>query len=78
MLVLPVPGGPHRIIEASRPAATIRPIAPSGPVRCSWPTISSSERRPQPVGERRVGGRRFGGARRDLLIGEQVGHAPQA
>ena len=44
MLVLPVPGGPHRIIEASLPAATIRPIAPSGPVRCSWPTISSSER----------------------------------
>ena len=43
MLVLPVPGGPHRIIEASLPAATIRPIAPSGPVRCSWPTISSSD-----------------------------------
>ena len=44
IVVLPVPGGPHRIIEASLPAATIRPIAPSGPVRCSWPTTSSSAR----------------------------------
>ena len=42
MVVLPVPGGPHRIIEASLPAATIRPIAPSGPVRCSCPITSSS------------------------------------
>ena len=32
IVVLPVPGGPHRIIEDNRPAATIRPIAPSGPV----------------------------------------------
>ena len=55
MLVLPVPGGPHRIIEASLPAATIRPIAPSGPVRCSCPTTSSSDVRAQPVGERRIG-----------------------
>jgi hypothetical protein len=37
IVVLPVPGGPHRMIEDSRPAATIRPIAPSGPVRCSCP-----------------------------------------
>src|SRR5262249_45092428 len=42
MLVLPVPGGPHRIIDANLPAATIRPIAPSGPVRCSCPTTSWS------------------------------------
>ena len=33
IVVLPVPGGPHRIILERRPAATIRPIAPSGPVR---------------------------------------------
>src|SRR5688500_11245471 len=42
IVVLPVPGGPQRTIEASLPAATIRPIAPSGPVRWSWPTTSSS------------------------------------
>ena len=29
----PVPGGPHRIMLDSLPAATMRPIAPSGPVR---------------------------------------------
>ena len=40
IVVLPVPGGPHRIIDDSRPAATIRPIAPSAPVRCSCPTTS--------------------------------------
>ncbi len=44
MLVLPVPGGPHRIIDDNLPAATMRPIAPSGPVRCSCPTTSSSPR----------------------------------
>jgi replication-associated recombination protein RarA len=44
MLVLPVPGGPHRIMLASLPAATMRPIAPSGPVRCSCPMISSRPR----------------------------------
>ena len=33
IVVFPVPGGPHRISEERRPAATIRPIAPSGPVR---------------------------------------------
>ena len=30
MVVLPQPGGPHRIIEASRCAATMRPIGASG------------------------------------------------
>jgi H+/gluconate symporter-like permease len=29
MVVLPLPGGPQRIMEARRPAATIRPIGPS-------------------------------------------------
>ena len=42
MVVLPVPGGPHRISEASLPAATMRPIAPCGPVRCACPTTSPS------------------------------------
>ena len=76
MLVLPVPGGPHRIIEDSLPAATIRPIAPSGPVRCSCPTTSSSvagrsrsasgASSPRRVGR---GGKIFGS--------EQVGHRAQ-
>ena len=43
MVVLPVPGGPHRIIEASRCASAMRRIGPSGPSRWSWPTTSSSD-----------------------------------
>ena len=30
MVVLPVPGGPHRMMEWGRPFATIRPSGPSG------------------------------------------------
>jgi hypothetical protein len=30
MVVLPVPGGPHRTIEEARPCATMRPMGPSG------------------------------------------------
>ena len=33
MVVLPVPGGPQRMIEGMRPAASIRVIRPSGPTR---------------------------------------------
>ena len=44
MLVLPVPGGPQRMRLDSVPAATMRPMAPSGPVRCDWPTTSDSAR----------------------------------
>ena len=33
MVVLPVPGGPHRMIDGMRPAASIRVITPSGPTR---------------------------------------------
>ena len=33
MVVLPVPGGPHRIIEARRLASAMRRIGPSGPSR---------------------------------------------
>src|SRR3546814_10676979 len=31
----------QRMIDANCPAATMRPIAPSGPVRCSCPTTSA-------------------------------------
>src|SRR3546814_2962466 len=41
IVVLPVPGGPQRMIDDNCPAATMRPIAPSGPVRCSCPTTSA-------------------------------------
>src|ERR1700723_2285469 len=41
MVVLPVPGGPQRIIDESRRAAAMRRIGPSGPSRWSCPTTSS-------------------------------------
>src|SRR3546814_17959978 len=44
IVVLPVPGGPQRLIDDNCPAATMRPIAPSGPVRCSCPTTSARVR----------------------------------
>ena len=44
MVVLPTPGGPHRISEASEPRSSMRAIAPSGPSRWSWPTTSASTR----------------------------------
>ena len=40
-VVLPVPGGPQKIIEPSEPERIIRVSAPSAPVRCSWPTTSA-------------------------------------
>ena len=52
-VVLPLPGGPQKIIEPSDGALSRRVSAPSGPVRCSWPETSASDRRPQPLGERR-------------------------
>ena len=33
IVVFPVPGGPHKIMDDKRPAATILPIEPSEPVR---------------------------------------------
>jgi hypothetical protein len=72
MEVLPVPGGPHRIIEESLPAATIRPIAPSGPVRWPWPITWSSARgrsRSASGPLKRLGARGFLGRR-----GKQIGH----
>ena len=41
IVVLPLPGGPHRMIDGSAPAASIRLSILSGPSRCSWPTTSS-------------------------------------
>src|SRR6185437_2372679 len=41
MVVLPVPGGPQRIIDDRRCACAMRRIGPSGPKRWSWPTTSS-------------------------------------
>jgi len=43
IVVLPVPGGPQRITEDSRPAWSIRPSGASSPNRWSCPTTSSSD-----------------------------------
>src|SRR5215470_9413384 len=40
-VVLPVPGGPQRIIEWSRPSSRDRRSTLPGPIRCCWPTTSS-------------------------------------
>ncbi len=44
IVVLPEPGGPHRIIEGRRPPSTSRRSGAFGPRRCAWPTTSSSVR----------------------------------
>ena len=54
MVVLPTPGGPHRISDASEPRSSMRVNAPSGPSRWSWPDDLSQRGRPQPVRERAV------------------------
>ena len=43
-VVLPVPGGPHRIIDDSRSASISARSGAPGPSRCGWPTISSRVR----------------------------------
>ena len=43
-VVLPVPGGPQRIIDTGRPRRTISPKAAPGSRRCGWPTTSSRDR----------------------------------
>ena len=43
-VVLPVPGGPQRIIEGMRSASMLRRRTVSGPTMCSCPTKSSNER----------------------------------
>ena len=43
-VVLPVPGGPHRMIDCSRSRSIISRSGRPGVTRSSWPTISSSDR----------------------------------
>src|SRR5260370_42329989 len=43
-VVLPLPGGPQRIIECRVPEAAIWVSSLPGPSKCSWPTASSSVR----------------------------------
>ena len=42
-MVLPVPGGPHRISDGSSFASSARRSSLPGPSRCSWPTNSASD-----------------------------------
>src|SRR5215510_6759179 len=42
-VVLPTPGGPHRIIECGLPASSARRSGFPGPSRCRCPTTSSSD-----------------------------------
>ena len=66
-VVLPTPGGPHRIIECSLPDANATASGLPGASRWRWPITSSMVRRAQPLGERRTGMRGSGG-------GEEIGH----
>ena len=43
-VVLPVPGGPHRMAEVSRSDSMSARSGAPGPTRCCWPMISSSVR----------------------------------
>ena len=43
-VVLPVPAGPHRMIDGSEPLDRMRVSARSWPTRCPWPTNSSNVR----------------------------------
>ncbi len=63
-VVLPLPGGPWRIIECGRPSSIARRSADPGASSRSWPTNSSSVRGPHPRGERRVGRERRPARRR--------------
>ena len=54
-VVLPTPGGPHRIIECGLPAANATASGLPGASRCRWPITSSIVLRPQPLGQRRRG-----------------------
>ena len=74
-VVLPQPGGPHRIIEPSRPRAPASaPAAPRGgaaaPGRPGRQAPAAAAGRP--TGDRHRRGRRWAGARSE--VGEEVGH----
>ncbi len=43
-VVLPHPGGPHRIMEKTRSVRTACRMSPPSPTRRAWPTNSSSRR----------------------------------
>ena len=68
-VVLPVPGGPQKIIEPSEPARIIRVSAPSGAGQMLLADHLGQRRRPQPVGQRPARRRLF----RASAV-EQVGH----
>ena len=44
IVVLPVPGGPHRMADRTVPAAAMAAIGPSPSTRCACPTTSASVR----------------------------------
>ena len=58
-VVLPEPGGPHRIIECGLPDSKASRNGLPGPSRCCWPTTSSSDCGRSALGERRPGLRRL-------------------
>ncbi len=73
IVVLPVPGGPHRIIDESLPAATMRPIAPSGPGQMFLADDLVEPARAQAIGERPA--REGLGRDRGLFVGgKEIGH----
>ncbi len=54
MVVLPTPGGPHRISEASEPCASIRVMRALGADQVILADHLVERARPQPVGQRAV------------------------
>ena len=68
-VVLPVPGGPQKIIEPSEPEAIMRASTPSSPVRCSWPVTSARffGRRRSASGRRSAISLDICGAKRSLI-----------
>ena len=63
-VVLPVPGGPCRIIENGRPCSIATRSDEPSPSTCSWPTSSASVRGRMRARQRRVDGRSGAAARR--------------
>ena len=74
MLVLPVPGGPHRIIEARASRRDHPPDRAFCARKMFLPDDFAKRGRPDAISQRRIRRRRFGLPRWDILIGEQVGH----
>ena len=74
-VVLPQPGGPHRISDASRPPLQHPRQRRLGPQQLLLADQIGQRARPQPVGQRPVGvaaRRRWAGL--GLEVGEEVGH----